>query len=87
MWQNTEKIHHWNFLLTSVGDSPLELSFDPVEMCTLCHAVDFKNHRSQNHRMYFPERNLKDNLVPTLLPWVWTRFTRPRSSEFHPTST
>jgi len=41
---------------------------------------------SQNHRMVWVGRDLKDHLVPTPLPWAETPSTKPRCSKPHPTS-
>ena len=40
---------------------------------------------SQNHRMVWVGRDLKDHLFPTPLPWAGTSSTRPGCSELHPT--
>jgi len=40
---------------------------------------------SQNHRMVWVGKDLKDHLVPTPLPGAGTSSTRPGCSEFHPT--
>lgn len=38
-----------------------------------------------NHRMVCTGKNLKDNLVPNLVPWTGMPFTRPGYSDPHPT--
>jgi len=38
---------------------------------------------SQNHSMFGLGKDLKDHLVPTLLPWAGTSSTRPGCSELH----
>jgi len=40
---------------------------------------------SENKRMVWVGRDLKDCLVPTPLPWAGTSSTRPRCSKHHPT--
>ena len=49
------------------------------------YTLSYKIIESYNHRMVRVGRDLKDHLVPILLPWAGTSSTTPGCSELHPT--
>jgi len=61
------------------------LSWQAISGGALCVVGMSCSPESWNCRMARVERDLKDHLVPTLLPWAGTSSTRPGCSQLHST--